>query len=138
MKRRLYFLIGIAFLLFSGGRCEKREEQSFIIQNNSNQDIIIDYGSFYTEDTCLKHYGQEYDYFIMDKCIKPHSSKDFKGRISGGLIAYPLDTIYIEAYFRIDIDTMSCDEFKKKFPLKKSWKLTLKDAEACDWMISYP
>ena len=38
---------------------------------------------------------------------------------------------------RIDIDTMSCEEFEQKFPLKKEWKVTLADMQACDWTLVY-
>lgn len=53
------------------------------------------------------------------------------------LISRPNDTLYIGVFCRKDIDTMSCEEFKQKFPLKKEWKVTLADMQACDWTLVY-
>ena len=53
------------------------------------------------------------------------------------MISHPKDTMYLGVFNRIDIDTMSCEEFEKTFPLKKEWKVTLADMEACDWTLVY-
>lgn len=50
----------------------------------------------------------------------------------------PNDTIYIYIYHRIDMDTMSCDEFKAKFPVQKRYSITKADAEAMSWRLVYP
>ena len=47
------------------------------------------------------------------------------------------DTVYIWVFNRIDLDTLSCDEYNKFFPLKKEWKVTQKDMEACNWTLEY-
>ncbi|MDR3340799.1 MAG: hypothetical protein LBT25_12055 [Candidatus Symbiothrix sp.] len=47
-------------------------------------------------------------------------------------------TLYIGVVYRIDMDTMSCEEFKEKYPIKKIWKLTKADAESANWMVTYP
>jgi hypothetical protein len=78
---------------------------------------------------------QEYENFIHYKAIKPHSSKD----IIGLRYLDSQDTVFIHIFNRIDMDTMSCEEFKQKHPLKYEWKkVTVTDMEACDWTLEYP
>ena len=142
MKPYNYILLIFVFALSVNGSCEHQEEgQRFIIQNNSEQEIIIAYGSFPIprESNCLKSGAKfEYEALIRDRMIKPHSSKNFERmRLGESLISRPNDTLYIEVFYRADIDTMSCEEFEQKFPLKKEWKVTLADMQAADWTLVY-
>ena len=80
--------------------------------------------------------GREYENYIYYKSIKPHSSKNMVN-IAASILNKPNDTTYIWVFNRIDLDTMSCDEYNKFFPLKKEWKVTMADMEACNWTLEY-
>jgi len=142
MKIYKYILLIPIFVLSINGSCEHQEErQRFIIQNNSEQEIIIvnAWFSIPRESSCLTSGAQfEYENLIRDRMIKPHSSKNFERvRWVESLISRPNDTLYIGVFYRADIDTMSCEEFEQEFPLKKEWKVTLSDIQAADWILVY-
>jgi hypothetical protein len=81
----------------------------------------------------------EYKDLIRSNMVSPYSNKNFEGRRLGeDIINRPNDTLYIGVFNRIDMDNMSCDEFKHKYPLQHEWKVTLADMEACDWTLVYP
>ena len=81
----------------------------------------------------------EYSDFIYHYMIKPNSYKNLERAGTGELVLkYPNDTLSIGVFNRIDIDTMSCEEFEEKFPLKHEWRVTLADMKACDWILVYP
>ena len=88
---------------------------------------------------CLKGNDtkQEYVDFIYHNAIKPNSDKNITG-LGGLMIANLQDTTYIYVFNRLDMDTMSCDEFKLKYPLKKEWKVTVADMEEDNWTLVYP
>jgi len=145
MKACKFVLLILIFFLFCNVSCEPREGQRFIIQNNSEQEIIIQFSQYtpvsQTPD-CMKPATKfEYQNFIYEKMIKPYSSKNFE-RNGGGIgelvLKYPNDTLSIGVFNRMDIDTMSCEEFEEKFPLKHEWRVTLADMKACDWILVYP
>ena len=133
------------FALFAGGSCEYEEGQRFIIQNDSEQKVIILFSQYIQVSkfpNCIKPTTQfEYEKFIYEKMINPYSSKNFErngGGIGNLILSYPNDTLYIGVFNLIDIDTMPCEEFKQKFPVKHEWKVTLADMEANDWTLVYP
>ncbi len=142
---KTYKLILLIFIsaLFCNGSCEHQENQRFIIQNNSNKEIII-MNSFFSiaQDTLCINLDLltriEYQDFIRDRMIAPHSNKNFE-RIMWGesMISRPNDTLYIGVFYRADMDTMPCEEFEREFPLKKEWKVTLADMQAADWTLIY-
>ncbi|NDW19888.1 hypothetical protein D0T53_13395 [Dysgonomonas sp. 216] len=135
MKTKLILIM--VFALFFCGKCDDDDDQSFIIYNNSDKEIIISYGYFtsYNLPSCINYKGEEYDRFIRNNAIKPHSNKNMKNIAK---VINPQDTLYIEVFNRIDMDTMSCEEFKDKLPIKKTWLFTKKEAEATNWTVTYP
>jgi len=143
MKTYKFILSVLVLALFCSGSCEHKEGQRFIIQNNSEQEIIVVndfYYSIESRPTCLKFKDTEYQNFIYNCAIKPHSDKNFErngGGIGEYVLSHPNDTLYIGVFNRIDIDTMSCEEFKQKFPMKHEWKVTLTDMQAADWTLVY-
>lgn len=145
MKKYNFVLLLLVFILFCSGSCEhSKEGQRFIVQNNSDNEIVVVWG-FYSpvskeRESCFKPTSKFEHRDLMDISIKPHSSKNFErngGGIGEYVVNHPKDTLYIGILHRIDIDTMSCEEFKQKFPLKKEWKVTLADMQACDWTLVY-
>ena len=143
MNKYTFMIPLLIFVLFYNSSCEREENQRFIIQNNSDKEIIIinaHYHSIAQDTSCFiqKMTEREYSDFIRDRMIKPHSSKNFERGMWGEyMISYPNDTFYFGVFYRADIDTMSCDEFKQKYPLKKEWQVTLADMEVCDWTLVY-
>ena len=132
------------FVLSVNGSCEHQEEgQRFIIQNNLDKEIVIinSYRSVIQDASCFiqNMTKREYQDFIYYRMIPPHSNKNFE-RIRWGesLISRPNDTLYIGVFYRTDIDTMSCEEFEQKFPLKHEWRVTLSVMETYDWVLVYP
>lgn len=143
MKKYKYILLIFVSALFCNGSCENQEGQRFIIQNNSEQEIIIinSYRSVVQDTSCFiqNMTKREYQDFIYYRMIKPHSYKNFeRNRLGELMISRPNDTLYIGIFYRADIDAMSCEEFKQEFPIKKEWKVTLSDMQAVDWTIVYP
>lgn len=140
MKNILMLFITV---LFCNGSCESKEGQSFVIQNNSEKEIIIVW-SFYlpipNDSMCIKPKTNiEYEELIHSSMVEPHSSRDFeRNRVGEEMISHPDDTLYIGVFNLIDIDTMSCEEFELEFPIKHEWKVTLADMEACNWTLVYP
>ena len=142
MKPYKYIPFILFFALFVNGSCEYKEGHRFIIQNNSDLEIISIFDMYYSisqRPVCVKPDTRiEYGDFIYHSAIKPYSSKNFeRTRAAEYLMSHTTDTIYIGVFNRIDIDTMSCEEFKEKYPLKKEWKVTLADMQACDWTLVY-
>jgi len=147
MKTQKFILLVFVFVLFCSGSCEREEWQRFIIQNNSDMEIIVVFNVHNSIDypQCIinrtKMTRMEYQNFIYDNRIVPHSNRDFGRRFRitlNELQESVIDTLYVGAFYRIDIDTMSCEEFKQKYPLKKEWILTLADMEAVNWTLVYP
>ena len=130
-------------LLFCNAGCKYEEGQRFIIQNNSEQKIIIQISQYIPVSQvsdCMKPTTKfEYEKFIYEKVINPYSMKNLERNGIGELVLKsPNDTLYIGVFNFVDMDTMSCEEFKQKFPLKYEWKVTLSDMEVCDWILMYP
>jgi len=141
MKKYRFILFALIFTLFCGGSCKYEEGQRFIIQNNSEQEVMI-VNAWYSSITpgCIKPTTKvEYEDFIHSRMIKPRSEKNFeRNKFAEYMMEHPNTILYFGVFYRIDMDTMSCEEFKQKFPLKKEWKVTLADMEACDWTLVYP
>ena len=68
----------------------------------------------------------EYEDFMYDFMISPHSSK--KIGIDGVIESMKDDpgrSYSLGVFNRTDLDTMSCERFKQIYPLKKEWVLNL-------------
>lgn len=142
MKKYSFILLMSIIILFINGSCEHQDEYRFIIKKNSEQEIIILTADFSmisanhnNKPMCLKPMTDlEYNDLLFYHMIKPHSNKTFKRyRLDENLN----DITYIGVFNLIDIDTMSCEEFERTFPLKHEWKVTLADIEAFDWTLVY-
>jgi len=144
MKKYNSILLLFIFGLFFNGSCEHKEGQHFIIQNNSDLEIVIEFdkSSIAKNTRCVINQNvvtrREYQDFIFARMIRPRSYKNFeKIKVGESLISRPNDTLYVGVFYRADIDTMSCEEFEQQFPLKKEWKITMADMEAADWTLVY-
>jgi hypothetical protein len=144
MKKYRYILLIFISVLFCNGSCKSREGEYFItIQNNSDKEIIF-IGSLLhtsiTQDTmCFKPMTKmEYEDFIYNNMIKPYSSRKIEiDMIVKEMQTYPDIVWHVGIFNRIDIDTMSCEEFKQKYPLKKEWNITSADMQATDSTLVY-
>jgi len=141
MNKYKFIIPLLIFALFYNGSCEREEEHRFVIQNNSDAEIFPVFDMYYSiaqRPCCLKPTIESERRQYNDLKIKPYSSKNFEGNgFAEHIMSKPNDTMYIGIFNCADIDTMSCDEFKQKYPLKKEWKVTLADMEACDWTLVY-
>lgn len=143
MKKYNLILLAFLFIIFYGSSCEEKKGQYFIIQNNSDMEIIIVFSRFKSmlEPHCMSSTTlttMEYQKFVRNSTIKPHSNRNFEERnLKESLTKHPNDTLYIGVFNRIDVDTMSCEEFEQEFPLKKEWKVTLADMQAVNWTLVY-
>ena len=140
MYRLLLLLFASA--LSCGGSCERQDEYYITIENDSDKEIIC-IGSLYhsiVQDTiCFKPMAKkEYRDLIKDSMIEPYSNRKIGINIViNYLQTYPNATWFLAVFNREDIDNMSCEEFKKAYPLKKEWQLTFEDLQACDWTLVY-
>ena len=143
MRKYNFILLLSVLFFFCSGSCEEKQGQYFItIQNNSDKEIIFQgslYSSIAQDSLCFIPDGK-YEDFIYDRLIKPYSSRKIKidGVVNSLQTHSHLNKWSVGIFNRIDFDTMSCDEFEQKFPLKKEWSLTLADMEALDWTLVYP
>jgi hypothetical protein len=142
MKTSIFLLV-FNSILFCNDSCKHSTEgQRFIIRNNSDNAIVVQFATnspVSQVPTCMKPTtSSEYEKMIHQKVVFPNSEKNFeRNRLGELMISRPNDTLYIGVFYRTDIDAMSCEEFKQKFPLKHEWKVTLSDMEACDWTLAY-
>ena len=144
MNKYNFMIPLLIFALFCCSACEKKEDvYSITIQNNYDKEIIFifsEYVSVSETPQCLiqNMTKQEYSDFIYDKMIKPYSSKKIGiDWLIETMNINPDKMLSIGIFHRIDVDTMSCEEFKQIYPLKKEWKITLADMEAYDWTLVY-
>lgn len=145
----LYLLIPV--LLFFNGCHEQKEDQYHItLINNSDEEIIWTWGSPGLEEReeykgALKpSIRLEYSNLIHE-LIKPYTT-EVRGVdwLVESLMNDPYGTslwIYCFDGFKEmswrDVIDMSHDEFVQKFPLKKTWVLSLEDLEARKWTFVY-
>ena len=129
--------------LFYGGSCVRHEDQhSITIYNNSDKEVIF-IGSLHSsvalDTTCYKPGGRrEYQDFIYYRSIKPYSDRRIGIDLTiNRMQKYPNVRWSVGLFNLIDIDTMSCEEFVREYPIKKEWILTLEDMIACDWKLDY-
>ena len=80
----------------------------------------------------------EYEEFIYDFMISPHSSRMIG--VDGAIEIMkedPVRSLSLGVFNRTDVDTMSCERFKQVYPLKKEWVLTLDDLLSGNLTIVY-
>jgi len=139
MKRYNFICLLFSIILFCNvSSCDRNEKNQcfFTIQNNSDKEIIFLFATAHSvsQHPPCNHQGREYSAFIYDKMIKPNSSKkrgiDFVIKL---MQTNPDVVLSVGIYYRIDMDTMSCEEMDQKKPIKKEWSITLSDLEACDF-----
>lgn len=143
MNKYKYILLIFISALYCCISCESQDKHFFItIQNNTDKEIIYQgslHSSVALDKMCFKPMTKkEYEDFIYSRLIKPYSSRKIEiDMIVNNLQSIPNSTWSLGIFNRIDIDTMSCEEFEQVFPLKKEWKVTLDDMQACDWNLVY-
>ena len=147
MKKYKYILLLFAFMLFFSGSCENnRGNQNFItIQNNSDKEIVFlsaIYFSIAQSPFCIdftRMIRREYHSFIRNFTIEPRSSKKTPIDLTiEAMQNHPdvVEWISIGIFYRQDIETMSCEEFKQAFPIRQEWRVTLADLEAVDFNLT--
>ena len=136
MRNIIYSIV--AFLIFVCGSCEESHDQSLLIYNNSDKTVILTLSGFLIEHECRKP-ANKYDYnnMLRNNAIGAHSKIDLKDRLSGSFLSGQ-DTLFIQVFDRIDVDTMSCEQFAQIYPVKKQWELTKSEAELSNWVLTYP
>lgn len=134
-------VIALIFPLFCFGACrnDDLQKQILIIYNNSNESIVpaFSYTPMDSINICIKPTDKFERVALEDATITANSSKKHENVVSM-LTNNIQDTLYIYIYNRIDIDSLSCEDFNKRRPIQKSWVLTKTDAEALNWKLIYP
>ena len=139
MYKCLYFLLIITALCLSS--CTPH--QRFVVVNNSDEEIMMLQNWFsFLKDTIFIVHPEEtptylYKEYLRDTRIKPHSSRNIENW-GDWMYDDSEDTTYIAVFNIIDLDTMSLEEFKSKFPIKHEFKVTLQDMIDRDWTLIYP
>jgi len=141
MKKYNFILLLFTFMIFfCGSSCDRKKENKYFItiRNNSDKEIIFDSATAHSiakNPSCFKLGGREYSDFINDRKIKPYSSKKWGIDLTIEFMqTYPNIKAYsIGIFYRTDIETMTCEEFRQKYPIKKEWNVTLADFEACNF-----
>ena len=132
----VYFIVILVLQSLSFTSCEERGEPSLFIKNNSDESIVIAAYNGYIyeqEPYCIKPVTSfEYRDFIRDYCIEPNSTKGFDFNREFNYI------LHIDIFSRADMDTLSCEEFKERKPIKKRWDVTQEELEAMNWTLVYP
>ena len=131
MKKYIKYIL----LLFCFFSCEKEKEEQYklYIINNSSETIVSAYSGAYRDDYCIKIEAWEPPL----KGVAPKTTSYEKGK--GGYIANRLqDTTYISIFNKMDVDTMSCEEFIRKHPIKKLFAVTKAGMEEMNWTLVYP
>ena len=124
MKNFNIILALVVFMLYCSGCCKYREGLPFYIQNDSDQEIIATWNLYLPiprENGCIKPPTQyEYEVLISSLMIRPYSKRNFESnRVREYMLTNPNDSLFVAIFNRIDVDTMSCEEFVQLFPLKK-------------------
>lgn len=142
MKGLKSIMLLFVVLLLCGNSCEEKEDKYIVtIQNQSNEELIYQGSTYETSlaDTifCLKPDGKRSRQNMFRNSIKPHSYK----RIGIDFLVNDLRENGVKwslfLFDIMDVDTMTCEEFARKYPLKKMWTLTWDELEACDWTLMY-
>ena len=138
-KTYLVFLFVLPLLI--NNNCKHDEERpSFIIKNESDKEIVIQfslYGPISHDPCCMKPNSSfEYSELLHTKVVFPNSETNFYW-IGEMMTQHTSDTLYVGAFYLDDIVSLSCEEFEQLFPLKKEWNLTFSQLENLDWTLNY-
>lgn len=141
MGKYRFFLLFVPLLLCCG-TCQKDEAKyNLTIVNNSDKEIITVSSlsrSIALDTTCLTPTIRREYFALKRSVIKPYD-------ISIGGVDDVVEDFHtnpnlvwsIGVFYWEDVDKMSCEEFKRVYPLKQYWDLTLEDLEACNWMLVF-
>jgi hypothetical protein len=136
MRNILYSIV--VFLIFVCSSCEEPQYQTLLLYNNSDKTVVLSLSRFLIEHECIKpSSNSEYKTLLRNNAIGAHSNIDLKYRLSDSFLSGK-DTLFIQVFDRIDMDTMSCEQFALSYPIKKQWKLTKSEAELSNWVLTYP
>ena len=136
MKSIIYLIVVLIIVVCSS--CEEPQYQSLILFNNSDKTVILTLSNFPMPHECRKPSGKyEYNNMLRNNAIGSHSKIDLKYRLSDSFLSGQ-DTLFILVFDRIDVDTMSCEQFVQSYPVKKQWELTKSEAELSNWVLTYP
>lgn len=126
------------------GSCERQEDKNkyhLIIQNNSDKILYVEGSICFSvalDSTCKKPTTRmEYNQLIHYLTQPFTSQKMGADVIVDEMMIHPETIWSIGVFHWEDIETMSCEEFTRVFPLKKLWELTLDDLESCNWTLVY-
>ena len=139
MNKLLFYLFCFTFLL----SCRDKTTD-FVIVNNSDYDIIpVHNGVSLYVDSIYDYHPEiqsksEYKRLINVGCIQSHSSKSIDRWNDMMYDYFKDDTLYIGIFSRLDFDTLSLSDFKKKYPIKHEFKVTLQDMIDMEWTLVYP
>lgn len=139
MKRLFFLLFIIAMLVLVN--CSEHQSLEFV--NNSEETILVVHNNKSVIKNPIydihpeENTKSEYNEMLNFHAIKPHSNKniDYWGDY---IRDTPNDTMYLGIFFVIDLDTMSLEEFKTKYPIRYEFKVTLQDMIDRDWTLIYP
>jgi len=136
MRNFIYSIV--AFLIIVCGSCEESNQQSLIILNNSDKTVFLSLSGFQGEPECIKPANKhDYNNMLRNNAIGAHSKIDLKDRLSDSFLSGH-KTLFILVFDRMDVDTMSCEQFEQIYPIKKQWQLTKSEAELSNWVLTYP
>lgn len=130
------FVLIITSIFLCSGSCKKpvEDQYSIILLNNSDQEIIFVGSDVFSMSRDTFCYGtknltkMEYQDFIYDFMISPHSSKKIGiDCVIESIKDDPERSYSLGVFNRTDLDTMSCERFKQIYPLKKEWVMNLDD-----------
>ena len=139
MNKLLFYLFCFTFLL----SCRDKTTD-FVIVNNSDYDIIpVHNGVSLYVDSIYDYHPEiqsksEYKRITNVGCIQSHSSKSIDRWNDMMSDYFKDDTLYIGIFSRLDFDTLSLSDFKKKYPIKHEFKVTLQDMIDMEWTLVYP
>ena len=137
---KLFFRIALLITILCLSDC--KSHQRFVVVNNSEWEIMMlrSRYSLLKDTTFIVHPETTpedlYKEILMETRVKPNTSRsiDYWG---DWMHDYP-DTTFFGVFNIIDLDTMSLEEFKSKFPIKHEFKVTLQDMIDRDWTLVYP
>ena len=146
-SKKTWLLLSLLVLMSCACNNHRSQGTYFLsIQNNSDDEIILsaflssifDTVTIAYDTMCLKADRWEYE-ALRYASVKPHSIRVMEmdmivNEMQEGNVLYNS----IGVFHLMDIDTMSCEEFTRQYPIKKSWNLTLEDMVGNTWTLVYP
>ena len=154
MRTYDFILLVFVIVLFNNSSCErdyhsltKNNQYSLTVKNNSAETILFEYHlnaqldsfCFKTENTTK----MEFRTLVYELYVNPFSTRDFGiDFIIRKLQAEANATWTVQVFHLSDIETMPCEEFNQKPPIKKEKIFTLADFPDLEtrnnWTFVYP